>query len=153
MRFRYIVAGLVFLGALVASGIVCAQAPATVKLCYQNGATCTPVTPTTPIPSGSIYPFASAGTMQSQLSVTTGAVVTPTVPAGTLYMIVCVRNGAASAINWVDDGTTTPTTGATGAGRQLVAGTSVVIQGSNLINNFKMIAATATTAVDFKYDK
>lgn len=47
--FRHVLAGLAFLGVLAATG-ASAQAPATVKLCVQNGATCTPVNGTTPLP-------------------------------------------------------------------------------------------------------
>lgn len=46
---RHILAGLALLGALVATD-ASAQAPATVKLCVQNGTTCTPVTAGAPLP-------------------------------------------------------------------------------------------------------
>lgn len=141
-------------GMLFAAAPVVAQTPATVKICVPTSTTtCPPVGPSTPFPvSTSPYQFVPAGTMQSQLAVTTGGVVTLTVPAGTLLAVVCVRSGG-SAINFSDDGTTTPTTTATGAGRQLSPGFCVPIQGNTLINNFKAIGATTTTAIDVEYDK
>lgn len=99
------------------------------------------------------YQYQSAGAMQSQLAVTTGAVATLTVPSGTTYFDVCVRNGAASAINFSVDGSTTPTTTATGTGKQLTAGQCIAYSGNALANNFKAIAATATTAIDVEYLK
>ena len=99
------------------------------------------------------YQFTIPGASQPQLSVTTGAIVTPTVPAGTLYMVVRLRPGAASAINYCDDGLTSTTTGATGSCSQIIAGQSQAFQGAVVISNFRMIAATATTAVDIEYYK
>lgn len=127
---------------------------------YQNttspgtpGNGCEQVSPFSPLPVTSAGSNgAPAGAMQSNLAVTTGAVVTPTVPTGTVYMVVCIR-AANTAINFSDDGLTTPTTGASGAGRQLNPGTCIPIVGSTLIANFKAIAATATTAIDVEYDR
>lgn len=118
------------------------------------GGSATPVSPTNPFPvsGGTPYQFVPAGAQQSQLSVTTSAVVSLTVPTGTLLAIICIRTGGA-AINFSDDSLTTPTTGATGNGRQLAAGQCVPIQGNTLINNFKAIAETTTTAIDAEYDK
>lgn len=57
MLIRYLAAGLVLLGALAATE-ASAQAPATVKLCVQNGTTCVPVASGTPLPvSGGASPF------------------------------------------------------------------------------------------------
>lgn len=103
--------------------------------------------------SGSPYPFTIPGTMQSQLSVTTGATVALTVPAGTTYFDICVRSGAASSINYSVDGLTTPTTGATGNGKQLNAGQCASYSGIALANNFKAIGTTGTTAIDVEYLK
>lgn len=102
---------------------------------------------------GGPYQYQSAGASQSQLSVTTSAVVTPTIPTGTTAAILGLRSGAASAVNYCYDGLTTPTTGTGGACLQLSAGQTVSIQGAALLAGLKMIAATATTAVDIAYVK
>ena len=90
------------------------------------------------------------GPMQPQLSVTTSAVVTLTVPTGATTVVICLRYGASSSINYSTDGTT-PTTGATGNGRQLTAGQCVGYNGPKYISGFQAIATTATTAIDVEY--
>jgi hypothetical protein len=89
--------------------------------------------------------------MQSQLAVTTSTVVGLTIPAGATTATVCIRSGAMGAINFSVDGSTTPTTGATGAGRQLAIGQCVNYQGAAFLRNFKAIGTAATTAIDVEY--
>ena len=89
--------------------------------------------------------------MQSQLPVTTGAIVALTVPNGSTYATISLRQAAAGCINYTTDGTTTPQTGATGTGRQLCPGQQVPYPGSGYLTNFKAIAATANTAIDVEY--
>lgn len=98
------------------------------------------------------YQFTPTGAMQSQLSVTTGSVVTLTIPAGSAVGIVCIRSGG-NAINYSYDGSTTPTTSSAGNGFQLSPGQCVSIQGATLLANFKMIAESSTTGVDIGYTK
>ena len=98
-----------------------------------------------------VYTVNPLSPMQSQLSVTTGATVALTLPTGATYATISLRQGAASCINYTTDGTTTPTTGATGTGRQLCAGQSIAYYTQAFLTNFKAIAATATTAIDVEY--
>lgn len=129
--------------------------------CYYNSFTdptghtvgdCNQVGVTTPLPvatSGSNVPV---GPMQSQLSITTGATVALTVPTNAIYATISIRQGAASCINYSTDGTTTPTTGATGNGKQLCAGQTVSYSGKYL-SNFLAIASTAPIAIDVEYGR
>ena len=129
---------------------ICVAFGALFLVSVQAHAQNTPViNPMTPLP----YPFAASGAMQSQLSVTTGATVALTVPKGTLYAVVCLRSGAASGINYSYDALTTPTTGTTGNGFQISAGQCLSVQGIVALNAFKMIAVSATTAVDIGYSQ
>src|SRR5580698_1826119 len=111
------------LGAIILSLVLWAAPalaanPETVKLCYPVSPTsCIPVDSTHGLPiNGSItsspYQFTAAGAMQSGLSVTTGAAVSLTPPAGSLAARICARG----AIIFTDDGTTNPTTGTGGVG-------------------------------------
>lgn len=105
--------------------------------------------PVTDVP----YQATPSGAMQSQLAVATTGVSTLTVPTGTLAFTVCLRSAAGGAINYSVDGLTTPTTTATGNGRQLGVGQCVAYSGIALANNFKAIGATAATAIDVEYTK
>lgn len=112
---------------------------------WQAGSASTPL----PITSAGSGQACTNVPSQSQLAVTTGTVVTLTY--GTcVYATISLRQAAGSCINYSTDGQTAPTTGATGAVRQLCAGQSIAYGGSYL-TNFKAIAATATTAIDVEY--
>lgn len=78
---------------------------------------------------------------QVNLTVTNGAVVQLTVPAGTTY---CVVSIATAAINWVDDAAAPAVTTTTG----IPANAGAIISFSGLLNciNLRMIAQTATSA-------
>lgn len=145
---------------LLGIGVASASAQSTMRPCYDvPGAPCQTVSllfpfPVALSPTGAVpYQFTVPGPMQSQLSVTTGATTTLTVPAGSLYWKFCIRAGAASAVNYSIDGLTTPATGATGNGDQLAVGACTYYTGISLANNFKAVAATATTAIDVVYLK
>ena len=101
--------------------------------------------------SSAPYQFTSAGAGQSQLAVATTGVTALTPPSGTLAFTVCLRTGAGT-INYSIDGST-PTTGATGNLRQLVAGQCVGYSGAALASTFRAIAATTNTAIDVEYLK
>jgi hypothetical protein len=112
---------------------------------------------TYPAPPGPGYTYTQpwaypGGATQSQVAVTTSAPVTLTVPVGATSMVVCVRAGSASGINYSTDGTT-PTTGAAGASRQLVVGACVPYYGTAYMAAFKAIATSATTAIDVEYTR
>lgn len=85
--FKKVITGIAFAAGLLAADASFAQAPPTVKLCVQNGATCIPVNSSTPLPvnasvSASITGFpGSAQTTGTPIAVTTGG-VTGTLPAG-----------------------------------------------------------------------
>lgn len=113
----------------------------------------TPVSPSTPLVVTSAGSNQPASPMQSQLSVTTAATVTLTIPTGAVYATIGLRQGAASCINYSTDGSTTPTTGATGNGKQICAGQTVSYSGAKYLSNFQAIATTATTAIDVEYGK
>lgn len=83
-----------------------------------------------------------------KLSVGTGAVVTLSPPGGATHALVFVE---ANAIRYYDDGTT-PTTGGTGNGAPLAAGSALEIDLASFAN-FKMIAQSATATVHVLYAK
>jgi hypothetical protein len=83
-----------------------------------------------------------------KLSVGVGATVGLSPPGGATHALVFVES---SGIRYYDDGST-PTTGATGNGAPIAAGSALEVDLASF-TNFKMIAQTATATVHVLYSK
>lgn len=81
-NFKTIPAALALVGAVALSSPGYAQAPATVKLCVQNGTTCTPVNPSNPLPVDATV-SASVGGFQPSASGARGTPLTVTIADST----------------------------------------------------------------------
>lgn len=121
--------------------------------CYYLSPTsvnCIPVSPTTPLPTGSgaggvAGSFTPLTPMQTGVTVASSTVLT--VPSGATYAVVCARG---QNINYTTDGTSTPTAS---VGMQLLQNQCVSLAGATVISNFRAIQQTATATLDVSYFK
>jgi hypothetical protein len=86
--------------------------------------------------------------MQSGLTVASSTALT--IPATANYAVVCAYG---QAVNYTTDGTTTPTTTASGVGMQLAVGSCVPLVGATVIANFRAIQQSATATLSVSYFK